>query len=107
LKPYHFVLDITLKGIGLQSEISGSKIHPVHTMTFTAYFRERIVWAAMEEYESQDAYNARNDGNPIPNIEYLHRALYYKGRIWIPATDDLHKITCEVEHNSKVASYMG
>jgi hypothetical protein len=45
--------------------------------------------------------------DPSTNVEYLHGALYYQGRLWISAKDDLRKMICEVEHDSKVASYIG
>jgi hypothetical protein len=41
------------------------------------------------------------------NVEYLHGALYYKGRLWSPAKDDLRKMICKVEDDSKVASHIG
>jgi hypothetical protein len=47
------------------------------------------------------------DGNPSTNIEYLYWPFYYKERPWIPAKDDLRKMICEVEHDSKVAGHMG
>jgi hypothetical protein len=47
------------------------------------------------------------DGNPSTKVKYLHGVFYYKGRLWIPANDDLHKMICKVEHDSKVAGHMG
>jgi hypothetical protein len=37
----------------------------------------------------------------------MHRALYYNGRLSIPAKDDLRKMISEIEYNSKVAHHMG
>jgi hypothetical protein len=51
-------------------------------------------------------HNAAKDGNSGTNVEYLYRALYYNGRLWIPAKNDLRKIICKVEHESKVASHI-
>jgi hypothetical protein len=87
--------------------ISGSKLHAVPLITFNVDLMRCVVMAAMEDQEWNDAYNTAKDSNPSANVEYLHWALYYKGRLWIPAKDDLHKMICEVEHDSKVAGHMG
>jgi hypothetical protein len=44
--------------------------------------------------------------NASANIESLHRALYYKGRLWILVKYDLRQILCEIVHDSKVTSYI-
>ena len=107
LKPEHFVLEMTLEDIGVRTVIAGSKLHAVPPIKFNTELMERVVTAAADDQEWQEAYNAAKDGNPSANVEYLHGALYYKGRLWIPAKDDLRKMICEVEHDSKVAGHMG
>jgi hypothetical protein len=107
LKQEHFVLEIMLQGIGMRIVISGSKLHAVPPIKFNTDLIEHVVTAAMQNQEEQDAYNAIKNGNPSVNIACLHRALYYKGRLQMPAKDDLRKILCEVEDDSKVASHIG
>jgi hypothetical protein len=68
---------------------------------------ECISMATMEDQEWQEAYNVARDSNPSINIEYLYGALYYNERQWIPAKDDLPKMIYKVEHDSKVAGYIG
>jgi hypothetical protein len=106
LKPEHFVSEQLLEGIGMQTVISGSKLHAVPPINFNVDLIERVVTAATEDQEWQDTYNVAKNGNPSAKVEYLHRAHYYKGRLWIPAKDDLRKMRCEVEHDSKVAGHM-
>jgi hypothetical protein len=72
LKPEHFISEITLEGIGMQTVISGSKLHTVPPIKFNADLMECIVTAATEDQEWQDAYNAAKDGNASANVEYLH-----------------------------------
>jgi hypothetical protein len=96
-----------LEGIGMQTVISGSKLHAVPPIKFNVDLMEGVVTATTEDQEWQDAYNVAKDSNPSINVEYLHGALYYKGRLWILAKDDLRKMICEVEHDSKVAGHMG
>jgi hypothetical protein len=74
-------LEIRLEGIGMRTVISGSKLHTVPLIKFNADLMERVVTAATEDQEWQDAYNAIKDSNPSINIEYLHGALYYKRRL--------------------------
>jgi hypothetical protein len=107
LKLESFVSEIMLESIRIPTVISGSKLHVVPPIKFNADLMKYVVTATMEDQEWQDAYNAAKDSNSSANIEYLYRALYYKGRLWIPATDDLCKMICKVEHDSKVTSYMG
>jgi hypothetical protein len=68
---------------------------------------EPVVMATTENQDWQDTYNTAKDGNPSANIEYLPGALYFNARLWILATDDLCKIICKIEHDSKVASHIG
>jgi hypothetical protein len=91
----------------MQTVISGSKLHLGPPIKFNVAMIELVIMAAMEDQEWQDPYNAIKDGNPSTNIDYLHRALYYKGRLWIPAKDDLHKMICEVEHDFMIAGHIG
>jgi hypothetical protein len=51
LKPEHFVWEITLEGIGIQTVISGSKLHAVLPITFNADLMECVFMAAMEDQE--------------------------------------------------------
>jgi hypothetical protein len=106
LKPEHFVSEIMLEGIRMWTVILQLKLHAVPQIKFNTDLIERVVTAATEDQEWQDAYNVAKDCNPCINIAYLHEALYYKGSLWIPAKDDLHKMICEVEHDSKVAGHM-
>jgi hypothetical protein len=87
--------------------ISGLKRHAVSPSKFNANLIESVVMATTNDQEWQEAYNVARDGNPSTNVEYLYGALYHKERLWIPAKDDLHKIICEVEHDSKVTGHMG
>jgi hypothetical protein len=73
----------------MQTLISGWKLHAVPPIKFNAELMECVVTAAIEDQEWKDAYNASKDGNPSTNIEYLHRVLYHKERLWIPAKEDL------------------
>jgi hypothetical protein len=107
LKPEYFVFEIMLEGIGMRTVISGLKLHVVPLIKFNADLMKRVVTAATEDQEWQEAYNVARDGNPSANVKYLYGALYYKARLWIPAKDDLHKMICQVEHDSKVASHIG
>jgi hypothetical protein len=40
-------------------------------------------------------------------ITYLHRALYYENRLWVPKDESLRQEILESEHDSKVAGHMG
>jgi hypothetical protein len=81
LKLEHFISEIMLDGIGIQTVISESKLHGVLPNKFNADVIEHVVTAATEYQESQEAYNAVADGNPSTNIESLYGALYFKGRL--------------------------
>jgi hypothetical protein len=70
-----------LEGIGMWTMISASKYHVVPLIKFNANLMKRVVTAAMEDQEWQDAINATKDNNPSTNLEYLYMALYYKGRL--------------------------
>jgi hypothetical protein len=74
-------VEIKLKGIRIRTVILGSKLHAVPQIKFIADLIEHIVTAAIEDQKWQDAYNAAQDSNPSTNIEYLHRAYYYKERL--------------------------
>jgi hypothetical protein len=80
LKPDHFVLEIILEGIGMQTVILGSKHHAVPLIKLNVDLMERIVMAVIEDQDWQSVNNAAKDGNPRANIDYLDGALYYKGR---------------------------
>jgi hypothetical protein len=107
LKPEQLVLKIMLEGIGIRIMILGSKLHAVPPIKFNEDLIECIVTAAMEDQEEQDANNTAKDGNPSIHIEYLPSAFYYKGRLLILGKDDLRKMICGVEHDSKVVSHKG
>jgi hypothetical protein len=49
LKPEYFVLEIILEGIGMQTVISGSKLHTVRQIKFNADLIERVVTATTED----------------------------------------------------------
>jgi hypothetical protein len=68
---------------------------------------DRVVTAATENQDWQDAYNTSKNSNTSANVEYVHRALYYIGRLWIPTKDDLRKMICEVEHDYKLSYHIG
>jgi hypothetical protein len=91
----------------MRTVISGSKLHILPPITFNADLIDHVITAATEDQEWQAAYNAARDSNLTANIEYLYRALYYRGRLCIPVKDDLRKMICEVEYDSKVADHMG
>jgi hypothetical protein len=95
-----------LEGIGIRTLISGLKLYAVPPINFNADLMEHVGTAAMKVQEWQHAYNVAKDSNPRANLEILHGALYYKERLWIPANDDLHKMICEIEYNSKVAGHI-
>jgi hypothetical protein len=107
LKPEHFILEITLEGIGMQTVISEPKLYAVSLIKFNADLIEYVVTAAIEDQKWQDTYNTAKNGNPRGNVEYLDGAFYYKERLLIPKKDDLGKTMCKVEHNSKLTSHMG
>jgi hypothetical protein len=85
LKPKYFVSEMMLENIGVWTIISGSKLHAVPPIKFNIDLVKYIVLAAADDPEWQEAYNAIKDGNPSINVKYLHGALYYKERLWIPA----------------------
>jgi hypothetical protein len=87
--------------------ISESKLHAVPLIKFNADFMERVITATTEDQEWHEAYNAVRDSNSSTNVEYLYGALYYKGRLLIPTKINLHKMICEIEHDSKVTSHIG
>jgi hypothetical protein len=70
-----------LESIGMRTVSSGSKLHTVPPIKFNTNLMECVVTAAIEDQEWQDAYNVAKDSNPSANVEYLHRACYYKGRL--------------------------
>jgi hypothetical protein len=70
-----------LEGNGMQTVISGSKLHTVPQIKFNTDLMERVVIVAMEDQEWEDAYNTTKDGNPSTNVEYLYEACYYKERL--------------------------
>jgi hypothetical protein len=107
LKPEYFVSEIMLEDIGVQIVISGLKLHAVPPIKLNTDLMEHVVRAAKNDQEYQEAENMVKDSNPSTNIEYLYRARYYRGWLWILAKDNLHRMICEVEHDSKVAGYMG
>jgi hypothetical protein len=72
LKPEHFVSEIMLKGIGMQTVTSGSKPHAVYLIKFNADLMDCVVPAATDEQEWQDAYNGARDDNPSVNVQYLY-----------------------------------
>jgi hypothetical protein len=79
LKPEHLISEIMLEGIGMQTVISGSKLHIVPPIKFNTTLNKCIVMATIEDQEWQDAYNTVKDNNPYANIDYLHGARHYKG----------------------------
>jgi hypothetical protein len=91
----------------MRTVISGLKLYAVPPINFHADLMKHIVMAAMEDEEWQEANNVAKNSNLRAIVEYLHRALYYKGRQWIPAKDDLRRMICEIKHDSKIARHMG
>jgi hypothetical protein len=56
LKPEHFISEIMVQGIGMRTVISGSKLHAGSLIKFNADLIERVVMAATEDQEWQEAY---------------------------------------------------
>jgi hypothetical protein len=106
MKPEYFVSYIILEDIRMRIVSSRTKPHAVTPIKFTVDLIECVVTAATEDQEWQDAYNTGMDSIPSTNVENLHGALYYKGRLWIPTNNDVRKMICKIEHDSKVTGYI-
>ena len=87
--------------------VSSAKLQAIPPIQFAAEFLERVVTAANGDTEWQEEYYRAMNGEPSADVTYIHRSLYYKGRLWIPYNNDLRKEVCEEEHDSKVAGHMG
>jgi hypothetical protein len=72
-----------LENIIASIEISTSKSYIVPLIKFNTNLVECIVLAVTDIPESSEAYNMANHYNLSIYIGYLHRALYYKRRLWI------------------------
>jgi hypothetical protein len=107
LKPEHFVSKIMLESIGMRTVISESILYAVLQIKFNADLMECVDTAATEDQEWQYAYNTAKDDNLSIHVEYLHKILYYKERLWISAKDNLLKMIYKIEHDSKVVGHRG
>jgi hypothetical protein len=81
LKMEYVVSEKMLEDIGVQTIISGLQLHTVPLIKFDINLVNYIVLAAANDLEWQEAYNIAKDSNLRINIEYLHRALYFKERL--------------------------
>jgi hypothetical protein len=81
LKPEYLILEMMLGNIGMQIVILGSKLYAVPLMKSDINSVKYIVLPAVNNLESQEAYNVEIGSNPSANAEFLYRVFYYKDRL--------------------------
>jgi hypothetical protein len=92
---------------GERIAISSAKLGAIPVVKFNSWLLEAVVSAASNDAAWQEEYVRAMEGNPNLDISFEDKALYYKGRLWIPDDSQLKKQILEAEHNSKVARHMG